>query len=184
MKYFGKLKVNLKDKKVLTAFIMILLGVLLIIGSSIFNNSNTENKTNTEQITVNDYINQTEEKLSNTLSTMLSGKKVSVMITVESGIEYVYASESKTDNDVATDETGSDLTKTQQSGSNENTYKTIKDDNGNEKPLIISEIMPDISGVFVVCEGGENENIKIAIKSAVQTVLNINAENIYVSGKF
>lgn len=113
---------------------------------------------------------------------MLSGQEVSVMVTIDNGIEYLYASENKSDNDVVEDSNSGN--KTKQSDKNENTYKTIKDNDGNETPLIVSEIMPQIRGVFVVCDNGDDEFVQAAIKSAVQTVLNISSEKIYVSGKY
>lgn len=185
MKFFDNILNSFKDKKIKILFVLFLIGIILIFLSSNFDKSIDEKKVDAvESISSDEYIKKTEEKLKATLSEMLSGEDVSVMVTIENGFEYVYASENKSDNDVVKDANEDSGTKTQQRDSNENTYKTIKDTDGNETPLIVSEIMPKIRGVFVVCENGDDETLQFAIKSAVQTVLNISSEKIFVTGKY
>ena len=185
MKFLEKYSDLIKDKKIKILFIAVLVGILLITVSNTFSDKKqTDTVNKTSGITTEEYIKNTEEKLSNALSDMLNDNKVSVMITVDNGIEYVYASENKNDNDIVENENSGDAQKTKQSEKKENTYKTIKDNNGNETPLIVSEIMPQIRGVFVVCENGNQQSVQNAVKSAVQTTLSIDSEKIYVSGKY
>lgn len=183
MKFYYDLINFLKDKKTRLFVILIAIGIILILFSKSFSKTNTNVNNEKENLTTEDYITTTEEKLKTALSKMLSGKEVDVMITIDNGIEYVYASENKSDNDLVQDTDSEYLKKTQQSDSNEKTYKTIKDIDGNETPLIVSEIMPKIRGVFVVCEDTYNDVTKDEIKSAVQTVLDISSDKIFVTSK-
>ncbi len=159
-----------------------IVGLLLLLVSSFdFNEENKSNTSQTEAVpdTVG-YVEQTEHRLEEIISDMLDNTAVKVMVTLESGSEYIYADEIKTDADVTKDQ---GQLKTRQSDSNQKSYVIVKDSNGNEKPLVVTEKMPTVRGVVVVCEGGETPSVSAAVCLAVRSALGIDQEKICVIGR-
>ncbi len=183
---FTSIKKWLEDKKILSGKWLFVLGIfgLLLIGLSSFfgGEEKQESKTVVQSNTSAQYVLDTEQRLTSLVEDIVNGN-AQVMITLESGVEYIYANEIKTNVGVTEDINGEQNTKTQQNDSNQKNYVTYKDADGNEQPLIITEIMPAIRGVVVVCSGGDDPYLAAAVKSAVVTALNINEKRVCVLGK-
>ncbi len=184
-------ELKLKLKKILPkskSSFLILIGIagLLLLLVSTFGSKEKASETNEKGVvsssktTTDIYVDELESRLEDILSDMLSNSKVSVMITLDSGIEYVYADEQKTGVEVKNDRLSY---KTEQSDSNQNSYVIVKDADGNEKALLVTEIMPKIRGVVIVCESGQTEKVSTAVKTAVKSVLNIDESKICVIGR-
>lgn len=183
---FEKLKAKLPKSKSGFLIILGIFGLVLVLVSSIDTNdksevSATENITKVNQsIGSGDYVLQVESKLERVISDMLGKSPVTVMVTLESGTEYVYADEVKTDADVTKDQSA---LKTQQSDSNQKTYIVVKDSEGNEHPLIVTEKMPTVRGVVVVCDNGETTAVASAVRLAVKSALNVSDDKICIIGR-
>ena len=183
-----KLKIY-KDKlpKSKSGFLIVigLIGLVLILISSLdFNNEEPSgeviNETAVSFDTDSGYTEKLETKLEAVISDMLGGSEVTVMITLESGTEYIYADEIKTNADVTKDQSAM---KTQESDSNHKTYIIVKDSQGNEKPLIVTEKMPVIRGVVIVCESGQTSSVAAAVRLAVKSALNVDDSKICIIGR-
>lgn len=183
-----KLKIY-KDKlpKSKSGFLIVvgLIGLVLILISSLdFNNKEPSGEPLKETAlnadTDSSYTQTLETKLEAVISDMLGGSEVTVMITLESGTEYIYADEIKTNADVTKDQSAM---KTQESDSNHKTYIIVKDSQGNEKPLIVTEKMPVIRGVVIVCESGQTSSVAAAVRLAVKSALNVDDSKICIIGR-
>ncbi len=179
------LKQKLPKSKSSILLILGIFGLVLILISSfdVSESGAKEQPTSTvsnEAVGSADYVLQVEEKLENVISDMLGRSEVTVMVTLESGTEYVYADEIKTDADVTKDQSA---LKTQHSDSNQKTYIVVKDSEGNEHPLIVTEKMPTVRGVVVVCEGGETTSVASAVRLAVRSALNVSDDKICIIGR-
>lgn len=109
------------------------------------------------------YSDDIEKQLCKILETIEGVGKADVMLTLTSTEEYVYAETLK-----------------QGSSQSENDYVII--DKGSQKEALIKKINnPAISGVVVVCEGGDDPRICEKIYKAVSTALNISTGKIYVA---
>ena len=62
-------------------------------------------------------------------------------------------------------------------------YITVKTADGGEKALIVTTQMPEIRGVAVVCQGGDDEALREKIKNAVTSALNITSQRVYICGR-
>ncbi len=182
-KILEKFHVKLPRSKSGFLIILGIIGLLLVLIST-FNEKQENNEeiqtVNSTKYTTSEYIDQLENRLETILSDMLSGRKVSVMITLNSGVEYVYADELKTGAELKNDHAAY---KTEQSDSNQKTYVIVKDSKGNENALLITEKMPEVRGVVVVCDEGQSETVSFAVKSAVRSVLDIDESKICVIGR-
>ena len=125
------------------------------------NNISTENSSSTME-----YVTYLENKLGNVLSKISGVGSVNVIITLESGFSYEYATDTET--------------KSVASGGTETTITTETVILVSNKPVVMKEIYPTIKGVVVVAKGAENFSVKMNILSAVETVLEIDRTSITI----
>ncbi len=92
---------------------------------------------------------------------------VHVLLTLDSGSEYVYAS------DVEQKKEG-------ESGSVTREYLIVSTSSGDE-PVKVTEIYPRIRGVAVVCSGGDRPEVREKITSLLSAALGIPTNRIRVS---
>lgn len=175
--FLKKLK-NVKHIGIIICIIFISLLLLIYFsGTSTKNTSNTKDNidTSTTEITYTSsltYIQNTEERLESVLGSLDGVKSVKVMITLESGPEIVIA------------KTTEEETKILENGKEKNitiiSTPIIVSENGENKPIILMEILPKINGVIVVADGAENVKTKLNIYTAIQTLISISSDKIQV----
>ncbi len=121
-----------------------------------------ENKNLQTNLTTENYVASLEERLSTALSKVDGAGKVSVVITVESGMETVLASEIITN----------------QTSSGKEVIETPILVNG--KTVVLKELYPKISGVLIVAEGAGNISVFNRIQQATESLFNINVNQIEI----
>ena len=152
---------KIKKNKKLQYFIIAIISILIII--CVFFSVSTEKKTtNTETDLITLYVTNLEEKLSKTLSKVSNAGDVSVVITVESGMETVLATKTVT-------------TKTANGTEIEETPIII-----NGKTVVIKELYPKIIGVLIVAKGADNIYVRTKIQQATVSLLNIELNQIEI----
>lgn len=187
---FNKLKEKLiKDnKKVIENFtILFLIGLILLIGASSFMKPQpTKNESNKklildEKINNNEeYSRKLEDNLKNILSKIEGVGNVDVMITLNTD-EEVVAAVDMIQSSVVTSEKDSNggTRETTQTESN-NKIVTTQDIGGQNTPVILKKIMPEIRGVIVVADGAKDPGLKYELSLAVQTALGIPAYKVKI----
>lgn len=165
-----------KNPKIL--LIVGIVGIAFIALSSLIPSKKEESKViqNSSSITAEEYKNNLEAEIKEIVLS-LTGYDSAVMVTLESGIKYDFADDTKD-----TVSTVSGQNSTTDSRSNTKSYITVRDSNGGEKALIITERMPEIRGVAIICKGGEQELIAEKIEGAVCAALNITSKRVYIAG--
>ena len=103
------------------------------------------------------------------------------MVTLENGAETVYATEEKKNKEAMEDKANGETTRKKESDDCEKKYITIKDSEGTEHALAVTEIQPKIKGVIIVCPGGEDPTVQQRIITAVTTALNISSNKVCVT---
>ena len=119
-----------------------------------------------EYTSAEEYVDMLENKMNNVLSKIDGAGNVSVIITLECGFVYEYAKDSET--------------KTTVSGNNQTSIKTETIILVSNQPVIEKEIFPTIKGVVVVAQGAKDFSVKMNILSAVETILEVDRQNITV----
>lgn len=132
---------------------------------SVTNNTLTQGVQDEE---LTDYQEKMEERLIETLQNVEGVGKVQVMITLKSSSEQVV----EKDESVETRTAGDD-------NSSVNKQTTVLIDNG-QSPYVVKEIMPQIEGVAIVAEGGEDAVVKSEIYEVVQALFDISVHKIKV----
>ena len=108
-----------------------------------------------------------EDKTESIISSIDGVGKCKVMITLQETDENIYAQ---------------NLDENKNSGyiSKKSEY-VLYEDNNNDSPVLIKQSFPKVMGVAVVCQGGNNANVKEKIISAVSSLFGISTAKISVS---
>lgn len=101
------------------------------------------------------------------------------MVTLENGVEYVYATQDKI-NTNRVEDTNGDSNKVSQKDDSEKSIIVVDTDQGRQG-LLVTEIQPTVKGVVVVCQGGDNAAVSQRIVDAITTALNISSKRVCVT---
>ncbi len=146
-----------------------LLGVILLLyGEGLIGGVGTDNtgKMNTnEHEDLAQYTARLEESISRLCAKVSGVSDVTVAVTLKSGFEYVYAANS----DVKAD------------GTTGMKYITIGSGSG-ETPVYITEKLPEIAGIGIVCRGGSNPAIQQKLIDLISAAYNVGSNKIYITG--
>lgn len=143
---------KLKETKGITLIIIgIVAGVLCLVLSGIGNGDGTQSSSETEETassSLAEYSAMEEQRVCAILNAIEGVRSARVMLTFDSGSEYVY-------------------------------------DSGNytrSTPLLLEEYPPKVSGVAVVCVGGDNPDIQIKVIDLICSLYGISSSRISVIG--
>lgn len=154
---FNKIKLNKKFQ------VIIVIVISLIIVFGLITSNKEVDKTNEVAVDeISSYVSNLERRLTNTLKTVDGAGNVSVVITVESGMETVLAM----------------TTTTKQTVGGTETVETPLIVNG--KTVIVKEVYPKIVGVLIVAQGAKNIAVLNKIQQATTSLLNINLNQIEI----
>ena len=125
------------------------------------------------------FARQTEEKLVSLIGDIDGAGRCRVMVTLENGVEYVYATEQRNNSDRTENSSQGDTSLTERDDS-ESSVIVVETENGREG-LLVTELQPTIRGVVVVCEGGDNEAVRSRIEQAVTVALSISSKRVCIT---
>ncbi len=120
-----------------------------------------------------------EARLADILSKMEGAGTVRVMITLKSSAEKIVEKDiPSSDRDTQEqDESGSKSTVEKE---RDETTVYERDEKGNETPYVTQELAPQVEGVLVLAEGGDNAVVIKNITEAVMALFNLEAHKIKV----
>lgn len=127
-----------------------------------------------------EYTAQLETRLTELISSVEGAGQAKVMITLECGTEYVYASQQKTTSAMSENTDAGGRSSRDQKQSGEESLILIDGDRG-EEPLILKEITPTVAGVVVVCSGADNPQVRERIVNVVTTALGTGSNRVCVT---
>ncbi len=147
-----------------------IIGIALIFLSEVgARKSNSDNSPSTKSSTLDyaEYVADLNDRLSDIIGKIDGVGECSVMITMQSTQESVYAKNKEN---------------SQNGGSvSESSEYVIYDGENGDSPLLINEKMPGVAGVAVVCSGGDNVLVREKIISCVCALFNIPSSRVSVS---
>lgn len=173
---FSKL---VKDEKI-KKFIIILgicgIGLIFLSNFIIPKSSSQSSPSKTESetdISLDEYKNSIETNLSSIISKIEGAGKTEVFLTLENGSESVYAVNRK---ESSSSNSSGDIDE-----SLDSEYFSIRNSDGSENGMLLKTIQPDIRGVVVVCDGGDDSVIKERVLEAVTKALNISSARVCIT---
>lgn len=160
-----KIMEMLKDKKRLWVLVLPLLigGILLLFPAR---DDEAEDTVGADLATVISYTEKLEERIRQLCLAVEGVERASVLVTLESGSEFIYA-------DNVTEESGADF------GKYTSDYLIIDNGSGTS-PVLVSEIYPRIRGVAVVCDGGDEPTLQKKLTEMLSAALGISSGRIKI----
>lgn len=170
---FGFVK---KIKQVKHIGLIVAIMFLLILALILFNDFNFSSKSNstseysTTYTSSEEYVNSLESRLKTVLSKIKGAGNVEVMISIKSGLEF----------EIATNEESTSTTKGNETTTTSSSKPIIITNDGQESAIIISENLPEITGVVIVSSGADNTFVKLNLLTATETLLNVSQNKIQI----
>lgn len=153
-----------------------ILGIALILLSEFWPKAD---KATSAKASTDAFVQKTEERLAQIVGSIEGAGECRIMLTLENGVEYVYATEQKVNTNEVED-TGGNSSKLSQQNNSEESVIIVDTDEG-RKGLLVTEIEPTVKGVVVVCSGGDQPLVQERIINAVTTALNISTKRVCVT---
>lgn len=126
------------------------------------------------------YTEQLEARLTELISAVDGAGETKVMITLECGTEYVYASQQKTTSAMSENSDANGKTSRDEKRTGEENVILV-DGSGGEEPLILKEITPTVAGVVVVCSGADDVTVRQRVTDIVTTALGTSSNRVCVT---
>ena len=168
-----KIRKLLGNKKASKIIIVVgIIGIALIFFSSFSEKEEAETLPAAAQFSESEHLSRLEESVKQIVCGICGDNSAIVTVTLDTGLVYEYANETK--------EKGAEE-QDKSSNESEKTYITVRDKNGAETPLLITSYMPRVRGVSVICSASEADAEKI--KNAVSAALDITSRKIYIGRK-
>lgn len=173
VKLADKIKKSFKgDKKLKIVVIIGAIGVAMLLVSSMFGSDTNEGGGSVSiSVSAQEYAKTLEKELSDILSEIEGAGKCSVMITMDCGVETIYATQEESSYDVDNNGESQDYSMN---------YVILGNSSSGKEALVIKEIQPRLRGIIVVCEGGGNSKVKMNIINAVSSAFDISSTKISV----
>jgi stage III sporulation protein AG len=125
-----------------------------------------------------EYAQQVETSLTELISSIRGAGSAKVLVTLERNTQYVYATEEKKSTQTTQDKAANATVEA--NDSSETKYILVKDADGSQKALAVTEVQPIVKGVVIVCEGGNQPAVQKDIIDAVTTALNLSSARVCV----
>lgn len=156
------------------------LGAAVLMGCGFFTGGEKTDAAAVQQpsaaFTAEAYERELEQRLVQLLSCVEGAGEVTVMVTLESGVQAVYAQAVQQSSDIAA---------IQPDGGSERTSYTAEyilvDTGSGEEALTETTLQPTVKGVAVVCTGARELHVVSRITELVSTVLGISSNRICVT---
>ena len=144
--------------------------VLLMIG--IAGEKKTALPENDESAFRTAYVTELEGKICDLVKNLTGSSDCRVMITLRSGIEYVYATDASENNN---NSPGGDSKE-----QSEKKVTVVSDKQSGEKAVIVTEKYPQVAGVAIICAAPNASSVILSVKNAVATALGIEQGHVCV----
>ena len=190
-----KKKISLKTIGLPRLIMLFMAGILIILLSvpsvfGLFRSSNQETKdnkltemkndTNTTSYDENTYITETENKLENALRKVSGVGDVEVTVTLKGSKEQIPLKDSSSTQESLNEIDGEGGSRTDSSIQKEENTVLVTNENGDPGPYIVQELEPEIEGVLVIAEGGDNAMIQMDIMEAIEVLFDVPAHKVKV----
>lgn len=157
-----KVTERLQKYKYVILFGVIGIALMMIPSGNIHKNDTVSHSQTTVQITT-----EFQQKLAEILSDIKGAGKVKVMLTEKVGEEKIYQS----NEDISISESNT-ITKV--------STVTILDADRNETGLVAKVLSPTYQGAIILCEGGDDPAVKLAISDAVSKITGLGTDKIAI----
>lgn len=189
-----KLKVfleQMKDSKRMPGknqlLLLLLIGILLVViaipvsdNSSDDQSQETETVAAAESFSAEEYTEYMEQKVSEALSQVDGVGRNEVMITLKSSATKVVEKDENSSSQTTEEEDSEGGTRETADSATDESSVYEQDSSGNSTPYISKELTPEVEGVLVIAEGGDNAVVVRNITEAIQALFGVEAHKIKI----
>lgn len=183
----GRLKLPKKNQ----LLILLLAGILLVVialpasgkknGEVSQSGGKSSEKAETGGMkTDEEYERHLEQRISRALEYVQGVGKAEVMITLKSSGQKIIEKDQKSSSQASQEEDSQGGTRTKEDKSWDKTSIYRQDSNGSQSPYVSKELTPEIEGVLVIAQGGDNAVVVQNITEAVQALFGVEAHKIKI----
>lgn len=164
----------LSGKKSRLLVVLGIVGMGLILLSSIIPTGTKNNPKlgGSDQLS-QEYVTQLEQRLTDLVGQVQGVGRCKVMVTAESGVEYVYAVEENENASQTNSYEGDEKKRETQQQNHAQKYIVVDAGSGKKEALLKTQKQPSIQGVVVVCEGASSMVVQERVTRVVTTALGI-----------
>lgn len=185
-----KEKASLPKKNQL--LIILLLGILLVVIAIPTPGKDKNTKGEAESKSLSDssgsaytdsseaYEEYLEKRVARTLEYVQGVGKAEVMITLKSSGQKIIEKDSKSTSQKTQEEDSSGGTRSVQDNTSDKTSIYKQGSDGSQSPYVSKELTPEISGVVVIADGGDNAVVVQNITEAIQALFGVEAHKIKI----
>lgn len=159
-------KIQLHKKNMIILPLCLILGIIFLFFSEYSGDKKTD--PGNEAWSEAEYTARLEERLAAMIEKMEGTADVKVMITLNGGNSFQYASKTN-------------KSQSGQESSMESFLEMREDASGNLYPILTETRLPTVKGASVVCQGADNPVIQRRIISLVASTLDLNENQIFVT---
>ena len=174
-----------KNKNLLL-LILLILGIILMFSSSFWGPSSEKTPSQLQpgalipESPKDDYEKELVKSLQAVLEQIEGISKVEVFINFETSGESIFALvQNESSRETIENDSEGGPREINEIDLNQE-YVLLRDAGGSEKPLLISENMPRLSGILVVAQGMENSLLRLRVVRAIQSLLDLPVHRIAV----
>ncbi|TCW37262.1 stage III sporulation protein AG [Thermohydrogenium kirishiense] len=173
------------NKTIQDLTVIFIIGLIILIGASIFlkpkpTNKDSDKQMVVKQVTNDDYASQLELELKNILSKIHGAGNVDVLVTLDSDEEVIAAMDTVQSETTTNEKDSNGGTRTTIQSETNNKIVTSQTTSGENQPMILKKVMPEIRGVVVVADGAKDSNVQYELMTSVETALGIPAYKVKV----
>lgn len=184
-----------KENKKLISNILFIIGVgilFIVLGNTVFESipesiqslQTKQNKNiNTNEVvkeTAKSFEEQLEERVEKILSKMEGVGRVEVMLTTSYGKEVFIAEDNNSTYSSTKEEDNEGGRREIQSEDVQSKIVMKNTGSGSTEPVVLKEKQPEVKGVLILAEGGEDPRIKQKLTAAAETLLDVPAHKVQV----
>lgn len=178
------LDVSKKSQLLLILLVGLLLVVIAIPTKKTENERGTEETVDTETAVaasdITKYSAYLEEKIAGALEHVSGVGKTEIVITFSSNGQKIVEKDQQSDSQKTTESDSAGGTRDSEDRSSERTSIYIQEADGTQTPYISEELLPEIQGVLVIAEGGDNAVVVKNITEAIQALFGLEAHKIKI----
>ncbi len=190
-----KKKISLKNIGLPRLVMLFMAGILIILlsfpgvfrqakssedGTKNISTPDLQNHTNTTSHDENTYITDMENKAKNLLRKVSGVGEVYVAITTKNSKEQVPLKDSSSTQESLNEVDGEGGSRNNSSVQKEENTVMVTNEDGNSVPYILQELEPEIEGIIVIAEGGDNAMVQMEIMEAMEVLFNVPAHKVKV----
>jgi len=143
-------------------------------------NDAQQNVTYTTSYDTNTYITEMENKLKSILRKVTGIGEVEVTLTLKGSQVRVPLKDNPSTQESLNEVDGEGGSRTNNSVQREESTVLVTNEDGKSVPYILQELEPEIEGVVVIAEGGDDVNIKMDIMEAAEVLFDVPAHKVKV----